>query len=62
MEINLPPRVRSGLYVITAIGTPVIGYLFDKGIVSTTEVSLWASLVTAVSALAAFNVPITKEK
>ena len=56
MQINLPPAVRSTLYVITAVGTPVIAYLLSKGTISEVEVSLWSGVVTAVSALAAYNV------
>lgn len=59
MQFNLPPQVRAGLYILTAVGTPIIAYLFAKDVIGTLETTLWSSLVTVVSALAAFNV-VTK--
>lgn len=62
MRINLPTKVRAALYVITALGTPVIGYLLAKGTISELEVGLWGGLVTAVNAMAALNVSNPKEE
>lgn len=56
MNLSLPSKVRAALYIVTALGTPIIGYLLAKGIIGELEVALWSALVTAVSALAAFNV------
>lgn len=56
MRFNLAPRVRAGLYVLTAIGTPVVGYLLAKGTIGELEVNLWGGLVTAVTAMAGLNV------
>jgi hypothetical protein len=44
------------LYIITALGTPLIAYLASKGIIGNLEVGLWSSIVTVVSGMAAFNV------
>lgn len=56
MTLNIPYKGRAALYIITAIGTPIVAYLFAKGFIGTLEVSLWAAEVTAVSALAGLNV------
>ena len=56
MKLNLPPKARIALYVLTLIGTPVVAYLFAKHYIGETEVTLWAAEVMVVNALAAFNV------
>jgi hypothetical protein len=61
MTLNLPYRVRAALYIITAVGTPVVAYLLAKGTIGTLEVSLWSGEVAVVSALAALNVSPDKE-
>lgn len=62
MRVNLPDRVRVGLYVLIALGTPVIAYLLAKGIISELEVGLWSGLVTAVTGMAALNVSTSSDK
>lgn len=62
MRINLPSRVRAGLYIFTALGTPVVGYLLDKGIIGTTEAALWAAEVSVVTVMAALNVTSSESK
>lgn len=63
MTINVPYRVRIGLYIFTALGSPVIGYLVAKGTIGELELALWMAEVSAVNALAAFNVkPNNEEK
>lgn len=57
MTINLPPAVRVALYVLTLLGAPVVVYLRARAIIGDLELTLWGAEVTAVSALAAFNVP-----
>lgn len=56
MEFNIPAKIRATLYILTALGTPVIAYLAATGVIGNLEVSLWSAEVTAVSALAAFNI------
>lgn len=56
MTVNLPPRVRVALYILTALGTPLVAYLAAKGIIEDLEVVLWSAEVTVVSGMAAFNV------
>lgn len=55
-SINPSSRVRKALYIITAIGSPIIAYVALKGYVGEAEVALWTALVSVVSALAGFNV------
>lgn len=56
MSFNLPPKVRAALYVLTALGTPVVAYLFARGTIGTLEVTLWSAEVSVVTAMAALNV------
>lgn len=49
------PPIRRVLYVCSAVGTPVVGYLRAKNYIGDLEVALWASEVTAVLALAGYN-------
>jgi hypothetical protein len=53
--VNLPPLVRFGLYVLTAVGTPVVAYLQTQGYIGVAEVTLWGAEVVGVSSMAAFN-------
>lgn len=57
MKINLSPAIRVTLYVLTLLGAPVVVYLRARDIIGDLELTLWGAEVTAVSALAAFNVP-----
>lgn len=56
MKINLKPKVRVAIYLFVLLGTPLVGYLFDLGIIGKLEVGLWGSYVTIAAGLAAFNV------
>lgn len=60
MQVNLPPKVRLALYIATAVLTPVVGYLFDKGHIGQQELALWGAEVTVISILAAFNTNTNK--
>lgn len=57
MNLNPPRRIRAALYVLTAVGTPVVAYLNVKGILGDPEMVLWAAEVTVVNGLAALNTP-----
>jgi hypothetical protein len=59
MRVNLPDKVRVAIYVLTALGTPVVGYLFAKDVLGELEVTLWGALVTAVNSMAALNVSVS---
>ncbi len=56
MKLNLPPKVRAVIYILTALGAPIIPYLLAKNVIGTLEVALWGAEVMAVNALAALNV------
>lgn len=58
MRVNLPDRVRVALYVVIALGTPLVAYLLAKDVIGELEVGLWSGLVTAVGGMAALNVSI----
>lgn len=62
MKLNIPYKIRAALYILTAIGTPIIAYLFAKGVIGELEVTLWAAEVTVVNTLAALNVTKDEEK
>jgi hypothetical protein len=62
MKFNVPSKVRAGLYVFTALATPVVGYLFAKEIIGELELTLWAAEVTAVNIMAGFNTNVTENK
>lgn len=55
MNMNLSPTVRRILYIITAIGTPIVAYLVEKGILDQDFSVLWSAEVAVVGGLAAFN-------
>ena len=56
MKLNINPKVRLALYIITSVGTPVMTYLLAKGVIGELEMILWAAEVTLVSTMAGFKV------
>ena len=62
MRFNLPSRARVVIYIVTALGAPVMAYLFAKGYIGELEVGLFSALVTAVNGMAALNVSNTDTK
>lgn len=56
MKFNPPHKVRAILYLVTSLGTPIVGYLFAKDLVGEIEVTLWAAEVAVVNTMAALNV------
>ena len=59
MTLTLPYKVRAALYIINAIGSPIMAYLLAKDWIGTLEVTLWAAEMTAVFALAGLNITKT---
>jgi hypothetical protein len=55
MRLNPPRSVRAALYVLTAVGTPIVAYLNVRGWIGDPEMVLWAAEVTVVNGLAALN-------
>lgn len=56
MRINLPSKVRAAIYVFTAVGSPIMGYLLARGIIGELEMALWTAEIAAVTAMAALNI------
>lgn len=56
MPINLPPRVRLVIYIISGVGSAFVAYCVAKGVAGDAEVALWAALVAVVNGLSAGNV------
>lgn len=56
MTVNIPYRVRAALYIINAVGSPIMAYLLARELIGTLEISLWAAEMAAVFALAGLNV------
>lgn len=61
MDVNLNRNLRLILYIVTAIGAPVIAYLNATGVIGENEITLWAGLTTVVAAIAGFNITPTKK-
>ena len=55
MKLNPSRRVRAALYLVTALGTPVVVYLQAKGVIGDLELILWSAEVTVVNGIAALN-------
>lgn len=55
MRLNPPKKVRQLIYVVTAVGTPVVAYLLVKGVIGEAEVVFWGALSTVVNGMAALN-------
>ena len=53
--VNISPRIRFALYLISAIGSAAAAYLFAKGYVGDAELGLWAAVVAIVNTLSAAN-------
>lgn len=51
--INISPRIRFALYLLSALGSVVAAYLFAKGYVGDAELALWAGVVAIINGLAA---------
>lgn len=56
-DIVVPRKVRSALYIILVIASPIVGYLAisQPDIVGPNEVALWAALTTAIALIARLN-------
>lgn len=62
MTFRIPYRIRAGIYIFTALFTPVVIYLKAKGIIGDLEVGLWSAEVTVASSMAAFNTSTPKQE
>lgn len=57
--INIPPKVRFALYLLSALGSVVVAYLAGRGIIGEAETAAWAGVVAIVNGLAAANTNIS---
>lgn len=57
MNVNVPSKVRSLLYILLVIGSPIVGYLAiaQPNIIGPNEVALWSALTAAIALLARLN-------
>lgn len=51
--MNISARTRQIIYVVTAIGTPVVAWLNARGWIGDLEAGLWSAEVAVVGGLAA---------
>lgn len=56
VRVNAPKKFRIAVYVVNVLGTPFVAYALAKGWIGELEVQLWAAEVTAMAAMAGFNV------
>jgi hypothetical protein len=61
MKLNVDYRVRVAVYIVTAVGTPIIAYLLARAVIGSLEVTLWSAEVAVAGGLAALNVTPDKE-
>lgn len=52
----LSANVRSALYIISAVLTPVLAYLAEQGTISTFIAGLWLVINSAILGLARVNI------
>ena len=57
MTINIPAKVRTILYILTVLTAPLMAYLQITEVIGTNEINLYLAYVTAIAAMAGFNVP-----
>lgn len=60
MTINIPTKVRTALYILTVLTAPLVAYLNTTGHIGEDEINLYFAYVTAIAAMAGFNVPAKK--
>jgi hypothetical protein len=53
MPVNVPPKVRFGLYLTGALATPAVAYLFERGTIGAAEVGLAGAYLALLNMLAA---------
>lgn len=60
MQFNPPAKVRGAIYIVTALGSPLVAYLLARHIIGQLELNLWVAEVTAVNIMAGLNVTANK--
>ena len=56
MKVNLPPKVRVAVYVVTGVLQPIAIYLLAKGYIGELEMALFAAETMFAATLAGLNV------
>lgn len=62
MKPVIPASVRSAIYLVMAVVTPVMVYLADQDVISSFWIGLYTVFTSAVYALAYSNVTPDEEK
>lgn len=57
MTVTIPAKVRTALYILTILAAPLVAYLNATEVIGENEVTMFAAYVTAIAAMAGFNVP-----
>lgn len=61
MTLNPSRSIRVAIYIVTALGTPLVAYLNARGIIGSLEVSFWSAEVAVATGLAALNTSSSTE-
>ena len=56
MQLNVPYKVRAGIYIANGVLAPVMGYLLVKEIIGAQEMALYTAEVTFAFLLAGLNI------
>lgn len=56
MTFSLDFRIRAALYILTALGTPLVAYLNARGWIGELEVALWSAEVAVIMGMAGLYV------
>jgi hypothetical protein len=51
--VNIPAKVRFALYLIGALATPLVAYLFESKVIGKEEVTLFGAYIALIAGLAA---------
>lgn len=62
METIFPPKVRLALYIFAFLGSAIVVPLDLNHVIATWVLPTWSSFVSAVCALAGFNVTLPGKK
>lgn len=53
---NPNPQIRKIIYIVSGLGSLIVGYAQVKGYIGTDEVALWSGITALVNGLSAINV------
>lgn len=56
MQLNIPYKIRAGIYIANGVIAPVMGYLLVRNIIGAQEMALYTAEVTFAFLLAGLNV------